>query len=51
MTVTARGRSSGWRSAGTFAIFVVALLLSAPLLGLFGLTTPLIARVRSCVGR
>ena len=43
MTVTAR-QVVGMALAGTFAIFVIALLLSAPLLGLFGLTTPLIAR-------
>jgi tight adherence protein B len=29
---------------GTFAITLIAVMLSAPLLGLFGLTTPLIAR-------
>jgi Flp pilus assembly protein TadB len=29
---------------GTFAITLIAVILSAPLLGLFGLTTPLIAR-------
>ena len=43
MTVTAR-QVVGMALAGTLAIFVIALLLSAPLLGLFGLTTPLIAR-------
>ena len=43
MTVTAR-QVVGMALAGTFAIFLIALLLSAPLLGLFGLTTPLIAR-------
>jgi len=43
MTVTAR-QVVAMALAGTFAIFVIALLLSAPLLGLFGLTTPLIAR-------
>jgi Flp pilus assembly protein TadB len=43
MTVTAR-QVVGMALLGTFAIFVIALLLSAPLLGLFGLTTPLIAR-------
>jgi len=43
MTVTARQVVSV-ALAGTFAIFVIAVLLSAPLLGIFGLTTPLIAR-------
>jgi tight adherence protein B len=43
MTLTAR-QVVGMALLGTFAIFVIALLLSAPLLGLFGLTTPLIAR-------
>jgi tight adherence protein B len=43
MTLTAR-QVVGMALFGTFAIFVIALLLSAPLLGLFGLTTPLIAR-------
>jgi tight adherence protein B len=43
MTATAP-QVVGIALAGTFAIFVLALLLSAPLLGLFGLTTPLLAR-------
>jgi len=43
MTVTAP-QVVGMALAGTFAFFVIAIALSAPLLGLFGLTTPLIAR-------
>jgi tight adherence protein B len=43
MTITPRGVVA-LSLGGTFAIFVLALLLSAPLLGLLGLTTPLIAR-------
>src|SRR5215218_7031696 len=43
MTITPRA-VVGLALAGTFAIFAVAVLLSAPLLGIFALTTPLIAR-------
>ena len=43
MTITPRAVVS-LALAGTFAVFVLAVALSAPLLGLFGLTTPLIAR-------
>jgi Flp pilus assembly protein TadB/Mg-chelatase subunit ChlD len=43
MSMTPRG-VVGLSLGGTLAIFVLAVLLSAPLLGLFGLTTPLIAR-------
>jgi tight adherence protein B len=43
MTVTPR-QVVGTALAATVAIFVFALAVSAPILGLFGLTTPLIAR-------
>jgi tight adherence protein B len=43
MTATPR-QVVGLSLAGTFAIFLLAMLVSAPVLGLFALTTPLIAR-------
>ena len=43
MAVTPR-QVVGVSLAGTFAIFLFALIVSAPVLALFGLTTPLIAR-------
>ena len=43
MTISPRA-VVGLALAGTFAIFALAMILSAPLLGIFGLTTPLIAR-------
>ena len=43
MTATPR-RIVGLSLGGTVAIFALALLVSAPLLGLFGLATPLVAR-------
>ena len=43
MTATPR-QVAGLALAGTLAIGVLALMLSAPLIALFGLTTPLIAR-------
>jgi tight adherence protein B len=44
MTVTPR-RVVAISLAGTFAIALIAFMLSAPLLALFGLTTPLVARM------
>jgi tight adherence protein B len=43
MTVTPR-QIAGMALAGTFAIALLAFVLSAPLFALFGLTTPLVAR-------
>jgi tight adherence protein B len=43
MTITAR-QVMGLALAGTAVIFIAAVLVSAPIFGLFGLTTPLIAR-------
>jgi tight adherence protein B len=43
VTITPRG-VVGLSLAGTFLFFMLAVLLSAPILGLFGLATPLIAR-------
>lgn len=44
MTVTPR-RVVGMSLGGTFLIALLALMLSAPVLALFGLTTPLVARM------
>jgi tight adherence protein B len=43
MTITPRG-VVGLSLGGTFAIFLLALVFSAPILGFFGLATPLLAR-------
>ena len=43
MTVTPR-QVVGLSLGGTLAVLLLALLISAPILGLFGLTTPLVAR-------